>query len=139
MNAGEYVITAMNMVTGERAANNITVLSRFTENKNLTKYYRNASQYTVKVLGDDGKAVGAGETVRFNINGVIYERTTNASGIAKLNINLQPGDYIITAEYKGCVVSNNIKVLSVLNATDITMKYRDGTKFEAKLLDGQGM
>ena len=138
LNAGEYVITAMNMVTGERAANNITVLSRFTENKNLTKYYRNASQYTVKVLGDDGKAVGAGETVRFNINGVIYERTTNASGIAKLNINLQPGDYIITAEYKGCVVSNNIKVLYVLNATDITMKYRDGTKFEANLVDGQG-
>ena len=138
LEAGEYVITAMNPVTGEMASNNITVLSRFTENKDLTKYYRNASQYTVKVIGDDGKPVGAGETVRFNINGVFYERTTNASGVAKLNINLQPGDYIITAEYKGDMVSNNIKVLPVLSAKDITMKYRDGTQFKATLVDSQG-
>ena len=138
LEAGKYIITAMNLVTGESAANNITVLSRLTENADLTKYYRNASQYTVKVLGDDGKAVGAGVSVRFNINGVFYERTTNASGIAKLNINLQAGDYIITAEYNGCLVSNNIKVLPILNASDISMKYRDGTQFKANLVDGQG-
>ncbi|WP_296891165.1 hypothetical protein [uncultured Methanobrevibacter sp.] len=138
LEAGKYIITAMNLVTGESTANNITVLSRFTENEDLTKYYRNASQYTVKVIGDDGKPVGAGETVRFNINGVFYERTTNASGIAKMNINLQPGDYIITAEYKGDMVSNNIKVLPVLSAKDISMKYRDGTQFKATLVNGQG-
>ena len=138
LNPGEYVITAMNPITGDMTSNNITVLSRITENADLVKYYRNASQYTVKVLGDDGKAVGAGENVRFNINGVFYERQTNASGVAKLNINLMPGDYIITAEYKGCAVSNNIKVLPVLNAIDIRMKYRDGTQFKATLVDGQG-
>ena len=138
LNAGEYVITAMNPVTGDKTANNITVLSLLTENKDITKYYRNATQYTVKVLGADGKAVGANVTVKFNINGVFYERQTNASGIAKLNINLQAGDYVITAEYNGCMVSNNIKVLPILNATDITMKYRDGTQFKANLVDGQG-
>uniref|UniRef100_UPI003890E314 Ig-like domain repeat protein n=1 Tax=Methanobrevibacter sp. TaxID=66852 RepID=UPI003890E314 len=138
LNAGEYVVTAMNPVTGDMTSNNITVLSRITENADLVKYYRNASQYTVKVLGDDGKAVGAGESVTFNINGVLYTRQTDANGIAKLNINLQPGDYIITAEYKGCLVSNNIKVLPVLNASDISMKYRDGTQFKASLVDGQG-
>ena len=138
LNAGEYVITAMNPVTGDKTANNITVLALLTENKDITKYYRNGTQYTVKVLGADGKAVGAGVTVRFNINGVFYERQTNASGIAKININLQAGDYIITAEYNGCMVSNNIKVLPILNATDISMKYRDGTQFKANLVDGQG-
>ena len=135
---GEYVITAMNPVTGENAANNITVLSLLTENRNLTKYYRNASQYTVKVLGQDGKVVGAGETVKFNINGVFYERQTNASGIAKLNINLQPGDYIITAEYNNCSVSNNIKVLPVLTADDMIKKYGTQDQFVATLVDGQG-
>ena len=60
---GEYIITATNLVTGENAANNITVLSLITENKDLTKYYRNASQYTVKILGADGNPVGAGENV----------------------------------------------------------------------------
>ena len=138
LEAGEYIITAMNPVTGDMTANNITVLSRITENADLVKYYRNASQYTVKVLGDDGKAVGAGESVTFNINGVLYTRQTDANGIAKININLQPGDYVITSEYKGCVASNNIKVLPILNATDINMKYRDGTQFKATLVDGQG-
>ena len=135
---GEYIITAMNLETGEMASNIITVIPRIIENNDLTKYYRNASQYTVKLIGDDGNPVGAGEVVRFNINGVFYERKTNESGIAKLNINLQPGDYVITAEYKGCAVSNNIKVLPVLSAQGITMKYRDGTKFTATLVDGQG-
>ncbi len=138
LNAGEYVITAINPITGDKTANNITVLSRLIENADLVKYFRNASQYTVKVIGDDGKAVGAGEKVTFNINGVFYTRQTDTNGIAKLNINLQPGDYIITAEYKGCLVSNNIKVLPILNATDITMKYRDGTQFKATLVDGHG-
>ena len=135
---GEYIITAINLETGEMASNNITVIPRITENSNLIKYYRNASQYTVKLIGEDGNPVGPGEVVTFNINGVFYNRTTNESGIAKMNINLGAGDYVITAEYKGCKVSNNITVLPVLTAKDITMKYRDGTKFTATLVDGQG-
>ena len=135
---GEYIITAMNLKTGENATNNITVISRLIENKDLIKYYRNASQYTVKVMGDDGKAVGANETVTFNINGMLYNRTTNESGIAKLNINLHPGNYIITAEYKNCRVSNNIKVLPILSADDLTKKYGAPDQFIATLVDGQG-
>ena len=69
---------------------------------------------------------------------MLYTRQTDANGIAKLNINLQSGDYVITAEYNGCLASNNIKVLPILNTTDINMKYRDGTQFKATLVDGQG-
>ena len=135
---GNYIITAINTVTGEMSSNNITVIPRIIENSDLTKYYRNATHYTVKIIGDDGKAVGAGESVTFNINGVFYTRQTNASGIVKLNINLEAGDYIITAEYKNCRVSNNIKVLPVLIAEDLSMKYMDGSQFKAKLVDGKG-
>ena len=135
---GTYIITATNTVTGENCANNITVLPRIVNNNDITKFYKNDTQYTVKLIGDDGNPVGAGEIVRFNINGVFYNRTTNASGEAKLNINLSPGDYVITADYKGCKVSNNIKVLPVLSAENITMNYRDGTQFVATLVDGQG-
>ena len=138
LESGQYVITSMNPETGENAANNVTVISRLIENSDITKYYRNATQYTVKLIGDDGNPVGAGETVTFNINGVFYTRTTNESGIAKLNINLQPGDYIITAEYKNCKVSNNIKVLPVLSASDFTKKYGTSDQFVATLIDGQG-
>ena len=136
---GEYVITAINGVTGENGANNIRVIPKIVENNDLTKYYRNASQYTVKIIGDDGKAVGKGVEVKFNINGVFYTRTTNESGIAKLNLNLQPGDYIITAEYGDCRVSNKIKILPVLSASDLKMSYKDGSSFKAQLLDGKGI
>ncbi|WP_198144404.1 S-layer family protein [Methanobrevibacter millerae] len=138
LESGHYIITSMNPITGENAANNVTVISRLIENNDLVKYYRNDSQYTVKVIGDDGNAVGAGETVIFNINGVFYSRTTNESGIAKLNINLPPGDYVITAEYKNCRVSNNIKVLPILSASDLTKQYGTSDQFVATLLDGQG-
>jgi hypothetical protein len=56
----------------------------------------------------------------------------------KLNINLVPGDYIVTAQYGECKVSNKITVLPVLNASDITMKYLDETQFKVNLVDGQG-
>ena len=135
---GEYIITAINNQTGEMSSNVITVISKIVENSDLVKYYRNDSQYVVRLVNDDGSYAGAGETVTFNINGVFYERTTNESGYAKLNINLQPGDYIITADYGGCKVSNNITVKSVLSANDLTMSYRDGSTFNANLVDGQG-
>ena len=138
LNQGSYIITATNPVTGEMSSNNITVLPKITKNSDLVKYFRNDSQYYVQLIGDDGNPVGAGENVTFNINGVMYVRTTDENGFAKLNINLAPGKYVITAMYGGNMVSNNITVLPILNASDISMSYRDGTQFKATLLDGQG-
>ena len=135
---GEYIITAINPINDEMAANNITVLPSITNNENLVKLYRNDSQYYVTVIGDDGNPVGAGVNVTFNINGVFYTRQTNESGVARLNINLQPGEYIITAEYNECRVSNNITVLPVLSASDLTKKYGSSAQFVANLVDGQG-
>ena len=51
---------------------------------------------------------------------------------------MPPGDYVITASYEGYNVANNITVLPVLSASDLKMKYMDGSKFKATLLDGQG-
>lgn len=138
LNPGKYIITSINTVTGENLSNNVTVISRILENNDITKYYKNATQYTVKLIGDDGNPVGAGETVTFNINGVFYNRTTNESGIAKLNINLEPGNYIITAEYNDCRASNNITVSPVLSAKNLTKKYGTQNQFVATLIDGQG-
>ena len=134
---GKYVLTVYNPVTGEKAANNITVLSRLVENNDLVKYYRNASRYSVKVLDDKGSPI-AGVTVTFNINGVFYDRLTNSDGVASLAINLIPGKYTITAQYGDSKVSNTITVLSIIKVNDITMNYRDGTKFKATILDGNG-
>ncbi|WP_407378950.1 Ig-like domain repeat protein [Methanobrevibacter sp.] len=138
LNTGEYIITATNPETSEQHSNTITVLSKIQENNDLTKYYRNESQYTVKIIKSNGQVAGKSEKVTFNINGVFYERYTNESGYAKININLQPGTFIITAEYEGCLASNNIKVLPTLQTKDLTKKYGTANPFEATLLNGQG-
>lgn len=135
---GEYVLTAYNTENGERTSNVITVISRIVENSDLVKYYKNSSQYVVRVLGDNAKPVGAGETVKFNINGVYYDRVTNSSGHAKININLAPGAYIITAEHKDSIVSNSIKVNQILFANDLNKLYKTADAFKTTLLDGQG-
>ena len=135
---GEYIITAINPKTGEMTSNNITVLSRITENHDLEKYYKNDSQYVVRIIGDDGNPVGAGESVTFNINGVFYTRVTDESGYVKLNINLEAGEYVITVIYKECRVSNNIVVKPVLYAKDLVKKYGTSDQFRALLLDGEG-
>ena len=135
---GEYVITSVNPITKENRANNIKVLSTIVDNHDLVKYYRNASQYVIRLVNSDGSYAGANVTAKFNINGVFYERKTNSTGHVKLNLNLEPGDYIITAEYNGCKVSNNIKILTVLKSHDLTMRYRDGSRFNVNVYDGQG-
>ena len=137
LNAGKYIITAYNPLTKDEKSNNITVLSLITENNDLVKFYKNASQYTVKLLDDEGNPL-ANTNVTFNINGVFYTRTTNSSGYAKLNINLDAGNYIITAEYNGCRVSNNITVISILSADDLVKEYDILDQFKVKLVDGEG-
>ena len=76
----------------------------------LIKDYRNASQYSVQILYE-GEAVGAGECVTFHVNGQDYTRMTNGDGIATLNINLKPGQYIVYSEYKTFKNYNNILVI----------------------------
>ena len=134
---GEYIITAVGH-NDEEVGSTVKVLSLLTENQDLVKYFKNDSQYSVKVIKQDGSVAGAGEEVTFNINGVFYKRTTDSNGYATLKINLNPDDYIITAMYKDCAVSNKITVKPILFASDLTMKFQDGSKFKATLLDGQG-
>ena len=134
---GKYVLTALNPVTGEMKTNTVTIISQL-ETRDLTKYYKNSTQFVVRVVNSNGKYAGAGEKVKFNIHGMVYERTTNSTGHAKLNINLEPGTYSITTYYKECREGNTITVLSTLSAKDLTMKYNDGSKFKAHVLSGKG-
>ena len=134
---GKYIITAVGP-NGEQKGNTVTVLSLLTENHDLVKYFKNASAYSVKVIKQDGSVAGAGEKVTFNINGVFYTKTTDANGVATLGIGLLPGDYIVTAIYKDCMVSNKITVKNVMFTDNLDMKYNDGSKFTATLIDGQG-
>ena len=104
-----------------------------------TLYFRNGTQYVAKFLDSNGKAL-ANTDVKFNINGVFYTRVTDENGIARLNIRLDPASYIITAynPVTGEQKANNITVLPRIIAEDLSMKYLDGSTFNAALVDGQG-
>ena len=136
LNPGDYTIkTTFNGTTVE---NTVTVLPTLIA-ENLVKYFRNASQFYITLIDGQGNPV-AGQNITMNINGVFYNRTTNENGTAKLNINLAPGEYILTAinPLTGLQMSYNITVLPTLNATDLEMTYKDGSTFNVTVLDGQG-
>ena len=138
LTSGIYTIKTTNPVTGEIVYKKAKVISNIFRDYDLIKYYKNDTQYTVTILSKDGHAVGAGETVTFNVNGITYTRTTDANGNVTLNINLEAGDYTITTEYDGVKDFHKIQVLPVLSAEDLTKKVGAADQFVATLLDGQG-
>ena len=133
---GEYVLTVYNPVTGEQQGFNITVKSLIVT-QDLTKYYMNASSFQATIYDKNG-SLAVGKNVTFNINGVFYTRTADENGVVSLAINLRPGEYIITTIYEELDIGNNVVVLPTLVTSDLNMTYRDGSKFTAQTLDGQG-
>ena len=73
--------------------------------------FKDGTKFEVTVLDDRGRPIGANTQVVFNINGVFYTRSTDSAGVAKLNINLAPNDYVITTTYNGESISNKIHII----------------------------
>ena len=138
LGVGNYTIGVTNPATNETASNKVTVLSTLKAN-DIVKTYRNDTQYEILVLNGQGNPL-ANTVVTFNINGVFYNRTSKENGIAKLNINLEPKTYVITAvsTYNGETIANNITVISSINAKDIKKYYRNDTQYYANFTDSQG-
>ena len=139
---GEYKASALFNGTDDydMATVNASVLVKNTILGNdTTLYFRNGTQYVAKFLDGNGKAL-ANTDVKFNINGVFYTRVTDENGIARLNIRLDPESYIITAynPVTGEQKANEVTVLPRIIAKDLSMKYLDGSTFNAALVDGQG-
>ena len=71
--------------------------------------YMDGSQFKAQLVDGQGNPYPK-QTVTFNINGVFYNRLTDNGGIAKLNIRLMAGQYIITSSYNGCNIANKITI-----------------------------
>ena len=118
---GEYILTAINPINEDMFANSITVLPTITADE-LNMYYKDGHQFTANVVDDVGNPLAKSDVI-FNINGVFYTRITDNEGNARLNINLDVGEYIITSmDYKGLAVANKIRIAkcnSTIKANDI--------------------
>ena len=139
LNPGNYTITTFYHYTDGLATktNNIEVLSTIQAN-DVVKFFRNGTQYYAKFLDGCGSPL-VNASVTFNINGVLYKKQTDYEGVARLNINLFPGKYILTAMHPdGLMYGYNITVLSTIHGDDIVKFFRNGTQYYAKFLDGCG-
>ena len=139
LNPGNYTITTFYHYTDGLATktNNIEVLSTILAN-DVVKFFRNGTQYCAKFLDGCGSPL-VNASVVFNINGVLYKKQTDYEGVARLNINLFPGKYILTAMHPdGLMYGYNITVLSTIHGDDIVKFFRNGTQYCAKFLDGCG-
>ena len=139
LNPGNYTITTFYHYTDGLATktNNIEVLSTIQAN-DVVKFFRNGTQYCAKFLDGCGSPL-VNVSVIFNINGVFYKKQTDDNGMAKLNINLRPGVYILTAMHPDALMyGSNITVLSTILANDVVKFFRNGTQYCAKFLDGCG-
>ena len=134
LNSGEYILTAIHN-NGLMYSNKIVVLPSI-NGSDVTKFYKNGTQYRAKFYAADGGPL-VNTDVIFNINGVFYERTTDENGIAKLNINLLPGSYILTATnpLNGEMSSNIVTVLPTLVTSDVDSNERL-TEFDVMLING---
>ena len=103
---GDYIITTYYKECAE--GNHIHILEDFITN-DLVMSYKVGSQFIAHVLDGKGNAY-EGQTVTFNINGMSYDRTTDINGDARLNINLQSGQYLITSTYLNEVHTNTIVI-----------------------------
>ena len=103
---GNYAITSV--FDGLAIGNNIEVLPTLISN-NLDMKYLDGSSFTVQTLNGQGKPL-ANQNISFNVNGVVYHRTTTEYGLASLKIRLIPGEYIITSIWNDFQVGNTIKI-----------------------------
>lgn len=111
--------------------NKIVVLSKI-----ITKFVDN-NKFIVKLVNDDGTPK-TNASLAIIANGVQYNRITNGSGEARLNVRLNPSNYIFAVTDGQEVVSSSVNVLSTIETSDISMFYKDGTKYSVKLCDLDG-
>ena len=141
LGAGKYTVVASYAGSSMYGSSSVTslveVLSTISAN-DVVKFYKNGTQYYAKFVDGNGNPLINTE-VKFNINGVFYIRNTNGSGIARLNIALDSGKYILTAIHpNGEMFANNITVLSTINSGDMTKYFKNGTQYYATFYDDSG-
>ena len=113
---------------------NPTILS-----EDISLMYMDGTSFVAKFLDKSGKAL-ANTKITFNINGVFYDKVTDADGMAKLGIRLRPDVYILTAynpvtgEEKGF----KINVKSLIESSDLTKYYLNESRYEVTLYNKDG-
>lgn len=137
LNVGTYTVSIANPESITKTQT-IKVIETITGNKDVIKYYKGSEVYKVRVMGDNNKPVGAGETVVIKINKKSYNVKTDKNGYVSFKISLKPKKYTITATYKKYTVTNKVTVKSTIITKNLSKKKSKTAKFSAKLVNTKG-
>ena len=106
----------------------------------FTKVYGSSSKYYAIFCDSNGKLL-SNETVLIKVLNKTYKRTTSSDGIASLNINLNPGTYLITATnpLTGETRQNRIYVFKYLMENkNISQYYSYKATYKVRAYDRNG-
>lgn len=91
----QVIFYGNNEYSSKSTTQNIQVYQKNVILTPITYYVQQHSPFCIKLTDDTGVPI-ANKNVTLKINGVEYNRTTNSTGVAKLNINLNPSTYTLT-------------------------------------------
>ncbi|WP_410319000.1 right-handed parallel beta-helix repeat-containing protein [Methanobrevibacter sp.] len=117
---------------------NPDTIKRITENKNVVVDYNGKATFKVRVIGDDGKAVGKGIAITMKVGKTSYNVKTDKKGYATKTFDFVPGKYVVVSLYKGYSVKNTLIIKKVLSAKSKTSKKAKKIKFTAALKTSKG-
>jgi predicted outer membrane repeat protein len=131
---GMHYIKYTNPKTKEKLKIGLKIVKRF-KSKDMKMYYFDESKFKVRILGDDGKYLGKGETVTLKIDKKTYKCKTNKNGWVRFEIpsKVKPGKHKIKVSYKGQSVKNTLKVREILKSKKVTVKKSDKVVLKAQL------
>ncbi len=112
--------------------------------ENIVMTYKDGSDLLVTLTDSNGGPI-ADVNVKIDV-GKEYSIKTNSSGIAKLPINLAPGNYTVctsfnTSKYEAESITSLVtvnKATPVLTGNDLVAEYKGGSKYNVTLTDENG-
>ncbi|WP_296879522.1 Ig-like domain repeat protein [uncultured Methanobrevibacter sp.] len=105
----------------------------------MTRGYNSGVDYQVKIVDNNGNPL-KNKKVTFTINNRKYIRTTNADGIAKLNVKLRVGTYkVIVTLDNGKKVVKKLKIVKRIVGNRNTVKYYNSHfKYKFRVIGNNG-
>ena len=110
------------------------------EGSDLVKLAGSGTQYFATFHDKNGNAL-ANTDVKFTISGKTYTFKTLPNGVARININLAPGKYSITATnpVTGEKATNTITIyLKIMENKDLTMYFGAGKSYKVRAYGDNG-
>ncbi len=137
---GRYIINIVfagdDIYKAKKISYSATVIPAIVDNDDYSVYQGGSVDYKVRVVGSDGKYVGANKKVILNVGDASYELSTDKNGYVSKSLKFNStGSYEVSCEFNGDKVSNMIIVKSIIIGNDIHQNKAKVTNFSVKIVN----